>query len=342
MPDEWVGLIVPGQFQTRFYTVRHWVEGEVTLDVVVHDAGLVTEWADRRLHRRRGGAHRPARQFAPAAGHAVGAPGHRPHRAPGNRPDLEWASRQPDAAPGAGVGRVARGRARVPAGGDRRDLAVPARAGREQAGRGRGGDDVAQSSPGTSGWPASRRRCARSASTSSREVGLPSASYNVTGYWRRVVAASRVPTDPTPSAAPRRWVVTRPVRRLRPGTGADRGRPPATGGHVVRAAGQSAVPRAAGGVGPARHRPGSSTPRRSRTRADRPARPGRWFGREAPLVVEVGSGTGEALVALAAARPDHDVLALEVWRPGVARTLQRLERTGVATCACSCSTPSGA
>ena len=45
LPDEWVGLVVPGQFQTRFYTVRSWVEGEVTLDVVVHDAGLVTDWA---------------------------------------------------------------------------------------------------------------------------------------------------------------------------------------------------------------------------------------------------------------------------------------------------------
>ena len=55
----------------------------------------------------------------------------------------------------------------------------------------------------------------------------------------------------------------------------------------------------------------------------------RWFGREAPLMVEIGSGTGEALVTLAAARPDHNVLGLEVWRPGVARTFRRLERTGV-------------
>ena len=51
---------------------------------------------------------------------------------------------------------------------------------------------------------------------------------------------------------------------------------------------------------------------------------GRWFGREAPLVVEVGSGDGESLAALGAARPDLDVLALEVWRPGVAGTLRRL------------------
>ena len=50
----------------------------------------------------------------------------------------------------------------------------------------------------------------------------------------------------------------------------------------------------------------------------------RWFGRQAPLVVEVGSGDGESVAALAATRPDHDVLALEVWRPGVAGTLRRL------------------
>jgi tRNA (guanine-N7-)-methyltransferase len=55
----------------------------------------------------------------------------------------------------------------------------------------------------------------------------------------------------------------------------------------------------------------------------------RWFGRRAPLVVEVGSGGGESLVAMAAARPDHDVLALEVWRPGVAATLKRLAEAEV-------------
>lgn len=53
-----------------------------------------------------------------------------------------------------------------------------------------------------------------------------------------------------------------------------------------------------------------------------------WFGRTAPLVVEIGSGVGEATAALAAARPDHDVLALEVWRPGVADTLWQLTDAG--------------
>ena len=44
VPDEWVGLVVPGQFQSRYYTVRSYAPGELVLDVVVHDEGLVTEW----------------------------------------------------------------------------------------------------------------------------------------------------------------------------------------------------------------------------------------------------------------------------------------------------------
>ncbi|GAA3653752.1 siderophore-interacting protein [Nocardioides ginsengisoli] len=43
--DEWIGLVVPGQFQSRYYTVRS-IEGSLlVLDVVVHEIGLVTEWA---------------------------------------------------------------------------------------------------------------------------------------------------------------------------------------------------------------------------------------------------------------------------------------------------------
>ena len=53
-----------------------------------------------------------------------------------------------------------------------------------------------------------------------------------------------------------------------------------------------------------------------------------WFGREAPLIVEIGSGVGEATAQLAAARPAYDVLAFEVWRPGVADTLWRLAEAG--------------
>jgi tRNA (guanine-N7-)-methyltransferase len=55
---------------------------------------------------------------------------------------------------------------------------------------------------------------------------------------------------------------------------------------------------------------------------------GDWFGREAPLVVEIGSGVGEATAALAAARASYDVLAVEVWRPGLAEALRRVAETG--------------
>lgn len=47
-----------------------------------------------------------------------------------------------------------------------------------------------------------------------------------------------------------------------------------------------------------------------------------------PLVVEIGSGVGEATAALAAARPELNVLALEVWRPGVADSLWRVAEAG--------------
>ena len=45
IPDEWVGLVVPGQYQSRYYTVRSLDAGVLVLDVVVHEVGLVTEWA---------------------------------------------------------------------------------------------------------------------------------------------------------------------------------------------------------------------------------------------------------------------------------------------------------
>jgi tRNA (guanine-N7-)-methyltransferase len=53
-----------------------------------------------------------------------------------------------------------------------------------------------------------------------------------------------------------------------------------------------------------------------------------WFGRDAPLIVEIGSGVGEATASLAASRPAYDVLAFEVWRPGVADTMWRLAEAG--------------
>lgn len=47
------------------------------------------------------------------------------------------------------------------------------------------------------------------------------------------------------------------------------------------------------------------------------------FGRRAPLTLEIGSGTGEQIVAAAAAHPDRDYLALEVWVPGIAKLVSK-------------------
>ncbi len=69
----------------------------------------------------------------------------------------------------------------------------------------------------------------------------------------------------------------------------------------------------------------TSTSVASSARLDLPAA----FGREAPLVVEIGPGPGESLVAMAAARPDVDVLAFEVYEPAVAQLIGGLVRTGV-------------
>lgn len=52
------------------------------------------------------------------------------------------------------------------------------------------------------------------------------------------------------------------------------------------------------------------------------------FGRVAPLMVDIGSGTGEASLAWAIDRPDHDVLAVEVHRPGLVRLVTALEAGG--------------
>ena len=53
------------------------------------------------------------------------------------------------------------------------------------------------------------------------------------------------------------------------------------------------------------------------------------FGRSVPLLVEIGSGRGEALVAAAKAQPDMSFLGLEVYRPGVAQTLVAMRHLGV-------------
>lgn len=64
-------------------------------------------------------------------------------------------------------------------------------------------------------------------------------------------------------------------------------------------------------------------------------RPGRTldlaavYGRTAPLVVEIGSGQGHAIVHAAAESPATDFLAVEVFRAGLARTMLDADRAGI-------------
>jgi len=48
------------------------------------------------------------------------------------------------------------------------------------------------------------------------------------------------------------------------------------------------------------------------------------FGRRAPVVVEIGSGMGQATAEIAAAHPETDYLAIEVHLPGVGSLLKLL------------------
>ncbi|WP_420712852.1 tRNA (guanosine(46)-N7)-methyltransferase TrmB [Gordonia sp. MP11Mi] len=54
-----------------------------------------------------------------------------------------------------------------------------------------------------------------------------------------------------------------------------------------------------------------------------------WFGRDAPLVIEVGSGTGISTAAMAEAEADVDVVAVEVYQPGLAQLVGLVDRGGL-------------
>jgi tRNA (guanine-N7-)-methyltransferase len=57
--------------------------------------------------------------------------------------------------------------------------------------------------------------------------------------------------------------------------------------------------------------------------------PAAVWGRQAPLIVEIGSGQGHAIVHAAASRPDVDFLAVEVFKAGLARTMKDAAADGV-------------
>ncbi len=76
-----------------------------------------------------------------------------------------------------------------------------------------------------------------------------------------------------------------------------------------------------GGIAASTPPPGQAVPERLDTAA--------WFGRDAPLVLEIGFGTGSATAVMAAAEPDVDVLGVEVYTPGVAQLFSHLRRLEV-------------
>ena len=54
-----------------------------------------------------------------------------------------------------------------------------------------------------------------------------------------------------------------------------------------------------------------------------------WFGAVAPVVLEIGCGAGTSTLAMAQAEPDIDVVAVEVYRRGLAQLLSGIDREGV-------------
>lgn len=54
------------------------------------------------------------------------------------------------------------------------------------------------------------------------------------------------------------------------------------------------------------------------------------FGRDAPVVCEIGFGDGRALAEMARDAPECDFVGIEVYRPGVGALLLRLNKAGTA------------
>jgi tRNA (guanine-N7-)-methyltransferase len=61
------------------------------------------------------------------------------------------------------------------------------------------------------------------------------------------------------------------------------------------------------------------------------------FGRDAPVVLEIGFGNGEHLLGRAAAEPDRNFLGVEVHRPGVGRVLMHAHASGLKNLRIACA-----
>ncbi len=55
----------------------------------------------------------------------------------------------------------------------------------------------------------------------------------------------------------------------------------------------------------------------------------RIFGREGPLILEIGFGMGETTAEIAQNNPQWNILGLEVYRPGVGALLNKIEQRGL-------------
>lgn len=54
-----------------------------------------------------------------------------------------------------------------------------------------------------------------------------------------------------------------------------------------------------------------------------------WFGRSAPVVLEIGCGSGTSTLAMAQAEPQLNVVAVEVYKRGLAQLLSAIDREDV-------------
>jgi NADPH-dependent ferric siderophore reductase len=206
VPDEWVGLVVPGQFQSRYYTVRAWDGEQLVLDVVVHDEGLVTEWASRDCVGDQVTLTEPKGSFAmpPSAGWLILA---------GDLTAMPAMARILDHERGLDTGSL------TLAGLDQRKVAVYAEVPDDLSGYLPDGTDVTWLEPPAEGesalasvvesidWPegdgyfwmageSSQMRAIRKHLM--RVVRLPATAYDVMGYWRGGATRQPRAVDPGP------------------------------------------------------------------------------------------------------------------------------------------------